>query len=818
MNFMQSSPPPRSSLEIYLLGKFQVKVDSVPVKESRWQRPSAKQLVKLLALKPHHSLQKEQITDLLWTEQDLETALKSLNKVIYMTRRALEPNLTKGSDSQFILTQQKQVVLHSVGDLFIDVEEFERLAVSAIKNNDIEAGKRALKLYRGDLLVEDIYEDWLSVRRESLQILYRKVAAKTAKLYAEAGNYQESIEILKKLSLEDPTDEYVHRQLMLAYAQTGSKYQALKQLEHCRAALLSLGSGLEPETLEIAENIKDGKILRSRSEPQSLKLQTSMPRIRQLSFHRGGIQSARFSTDEQTIAYSAALEGSSLELFALNRQTATSRSLGLQQAGVFSISPTDELAVALDRVFLRGYISVGTLARLHLSGGVPRLLYENVHWADWYPDKKCLTTFSDSKCLAIVRDNKGKNALEYPIGTVLYETGGWISHPRFSPDGKRIAFIEHPTIGDDSGSVAIIELDDQNKGARQILSTGWVSIQGLAWAVDEIWFTATREGNARTIHAVDLNGKERLIYRGVGSITLHDISTSGECLVTVDKTRVQISCRTSGESAERDLSWHDWSLARDLSDDGKTLLFTEAGESGGSFYATYIRAISGSSPLALGAGSALALSPDGKYALVRILTPEQQLALVPTGAGETKLLSTGEAIPFFYQPWACFFPDGRRILFAANEQEKGTKLYTQELNGEPVCITPDEEGIEISSPHSISPNGIQAAIINSENSICLYEIEERKCISLKNLEKGYLPVRWSVDGKHLFVRQRGQVPAVVYRYDISTGEKEKRFELVPKDSTGVYEILRVLLTPDGNSYAYSYTRELSDLYLIEWLQ
>src|SRR5436190_18484854 len=76
---------------------------------------------------------------------------------------------------------------------------------------------------------------------------------------------------------------------------------------------------------------------------------------------------------------------------------------------------------------------------------------------------------------------------------VLYETAGWISHPRVAPDGKTVAFIDHPTRGDDAGAVAIVE---PGKPARQI-SAGWLSLMGLAWSPDarEVWFTATRSGS-----------------------------------------------------------------------------------------------------------------------------------------------------------------------------------------------------------------------------------------------------------------------------------------------------------------------------------
>ncbi|MCA1625910.1 MAG: protein kinase [Acidobacteria bacterium] len=555
----------------------------------------------------------------------------------------------------------------------------------------------------------------------------------------------------------------------------------------------------------------------------------SAPKIKQLTFRQGVIQSAKFSYDNQTIVYDAAWGGAEPELYSIHRDAWDSQPMGLKQINVFAISPTGEMAVALRRKFLRGYVSVATLARIHQRGGTPRELLENVQWADWYPDKERLAKLFDNQCLAIVREVEGRSRLEYPIGNVLYETGGWISYPRFSPSGEAIAFIDHPTLADDSGAVAVIDLQGKDKFEKRVLSDGWISIRGLAWngAAGEIWFTATREGNARALYAVASNSEiidgtsnERLVYKGFGSLTLHDLCPDGTtALITVDKTRIRIlSGNCSEEREECDLSWHDWSLVRDLSPDGETILFTEAGESGGSLYSVYVRKTDSSPALRLGNGSALSLSPDRKFALVSLLTMPRQLALLPTGAGETKMLQPYEPKSLKYQPWACWFPDGKKILFAANESDKGTKLYVQELDGEPVCLTAEQEGMEISSPHSISPDGKQVAIINSEKRICLYGIEDSKRELLPDLTADYLVVGWSGDGSYLFIRERGQVPAIVYRYELATAKTEEWLRLMPQDKTGVHEILRVLLTPDGKSYAYSYVRDLSDLFLIEGLQ
>lgn len=534
--------------------------------------------------------------------------------------------------------------------------------------------------------------------------------------------------------------------------------------------------------------------------------------IKQLTFQQGFIQSAKFSADGQRIIYSAAWEGNDSHLYSIDKENKQSETIerGLDVLAVF---PTGEIAAASNRVFLRGYVSESALIYLDQTKTSSIEIIKGVQAADAFPGENCPTVSKDSKCFVIVREVEGKNRLEYPIGNVLYETGGWISNPRFSPKGDKIAFIDHSTLTDDSGEICFVNL----KGKKQSLSSGWISAQGLAWTPDgkRIRFTGAKEGNARAIYEVSLTGKEKFVYQSIGSLTLHDVSADGQMLVTIDKTRIRINVRPAGETEDFDLSWHDWSLVRDISPDGKTILFTEAGESGGSSYATYIRKTDGTSLAQwVSEGSSLAFSPDGKIALVRLLNNLPQIAVVCLESGENKFLKNNQSNSLFYQPWACWFPDGRKILFSANEKDKGTKLYVQDIDGEPECITPHIEGIEISSPHSISPDGKFIAVSSPDRKVCLLPCRGEELSILPNVEPGYVPIRWSADGQFLFLRMRGKVPAEIYRYGVANGELTRMFEIGPIDKTGVHEILRILLTPDLSSYAYSYTRELSDLFVI----
>lgn len=803
-------------LEIFLLGRFQLKIDGIPVDENRWSRRSAKSLVKLLALKPFHALHREQIMDLLWMEETPETALNNLNKAIYEARRALEPGLAKGSISRFILTQSRQIILDSPGSLAVDLDEFERLANYALQNGDAESGQKAIELYRGDLLVEDIYEDWIYARRESMRILFRKTATKTAELYAAEGERAAGVEILKKLIAEDSADEYIHRLLMRLYAETGSKYQALKQFEHCRTALRALGVEPEPETIKLERSIKRGEILPTKIEIKSAQ-GISTPHIRQLTFQNGVINSARFLPDGDTSIFSADWNGNA-EIFTMHLETGETHSAEIKDAQILSISSDGETAIALNPKPY-GFLSYAVLAKMRLTCKEPHEILGDVNWADWHPSKNGDSSISDEKFLAVVRDRNGKNCLEFPVGNVIYETAGWLGGPRFSPDGKKIAFIEHPFWGDDRGFVVCLDLEDKANTPKRLVKDIRFSIQGLAWTKDEIWFTASQQVNARMINAVNLSGVERPIYRGTGTLLLHDISKDGKVLITDEKLRVQIAVRHKSDESERDLSWHDWTLPRALTDDGKTLLFEEGGLGGGNQCSAYIRNTDGTSTKKLSDGSAIALSPDGKYALLRFHSPPDSLGLIPTAGGEIKMLATDPANPLIYEVNAEFFPDGRRILFFAKDIDEKKSICIQELDGGmPVRFKTDEEGVKMLSSNSISPDGEYIVLTNAENRLALYKISDGKSFPLKNLDDEFYLVRWAGDGGNIFIWQRGKIPAIVYKYNLATGNKEKWLELMPKNNNGVTQIGSVKLTPDGKTYAYSYLRELSELYLMEDLK
>jgi eukaryotic-like serine/threonine-protein kinase len=536
----------------------------------------------------------------------------------------------------------------------------------------------------------------------------------------------------------------------------------------------------------------------------------SAPLYHEITFRRGTIRSARFAPDGQTIYYSAAWQGNPVETFSARQGMVESRSLGLPRSELMAISAKGEMALLLDVHPAGTWVNVGTLARAPIAGGAPRPVLEDVEWADWGPD---------STSFAVIRNVNGRDRLEYPIGKVLYETtGGWLSYPRVSPDGKYVAFFDHANQGDDAGALAVVD----TAGTKKTLTRQWYGTEGLAWTPDgaEIWITASELGLFHYISAVTLSKQERLVTRVPGSLVLFDIGKDGHVLLARADRRREVMGLAPGATKERDLSWLDYSYPADLSADGKTLLFDEEGIGGGVqygdaeylTYAVYIRDTEGSPAVRLGEGGASALSPDKKWVIIYTPTQPAQLKLLPTGAGETKQL-TSDAIAHQYARWC---PDGKHFVFSGNEPGKGVRFFLQDISGsQPKAISP--EGVDALN-FAVSPDGQYVAGVGPDQKGYMYPVSGGDAKLVAGMEAGDLPVNFTGDGHSVYLYHTGDIPAKVYKVDLGTGKKSVWKELAPLDPTGISTIAPVLMTPDGKSYVYGFHRTVGDLYLVEGLK
>ena len=521
--------------------------------------------------------------------------------------------------------------------------------------------------------------------------------------------------------------------------------------------------------------------------------------FQRLTFRSGTVLSAHFSPDGETFFYGARWAGNPVAVFSARGDSPESRNLGYAATDILSVSSTGQLAIATGRRPI-GYLrDAGTLAQVAIGGGTPRAIAEEVEAADWSPD---------GKALAIVRTVDGKCRLEYPIGTVLYDTIGWISRPRFSPNGDAIAFIDHPIVNDDRGVVATVAISDREYRA---LTPEYQSVQGVDWRPDggELWYAAELEGTrGRSIMAVTRRGRMRTVLTNAGWLWLHDISADGRMLVSLQNIRAGIFAIVPGQRMEHDLSWLDFSIVRDLSADGKTIAFSESGQAGGEIYGVYLRSIDGAPPVRLGDGTTEALSPDGKWVLSipRDQKPAPILAL-PTGAGQPRKI-TNDQLNHRSARW---LPDGQSILFQGSEGDNPPRVYVQAVSG--------------GAPRAITPENVTGTLVTLDGKRFLGRNRERKWfffpldggapVAVPALQSGDVPMRFTSDGQSVFVATFGKIPAQLTKVDLSTGERTLWREVMPAEAAGLINVGPVWPSADGQTLVYSYTRLLSDLYLVD---
>jgi dipeptidyl aminopeptidase/acylaminoacyl peptidase len=528
------------------------------------------------------------------------------------------------------------------------------------------------------------------------------------------------------------------------------------------------------------------------------------PQFQTLTFRRGTIYNALFTPDGQSVVYGAAWEGKPFEVFLTRPGSPESRSLELTDAEPLAISRSGELAVLLRRRMVVGWMSTGTLGRVALSGGAPREVAEDVLGADWNPP---------GTDLLVARLGDDGWSLEYPIGKVVDQGEGWISHPRISGDGSKVALIEHPQRGDDRGSLAILDL---STGKRKTLTKTWSSAQGVSWSSseDEILFTATEVGT-RTLRAVTLEGEDRIVTQLPGHVTLHDVFTDGRLLLTSDFMRRGMVVRRAGEADDRDFAWLDWSSPQDISNDGDWILFDEEGAgSGSAYYAMYLRKTDGSPAVRIGEGLPRALSPDGKWVLAVRDNPSRSLVLFPTGAGEARTIPGTEDADVYSQ---AFLPDGARVVTGV--REAGNRLRIYEVNiadGKRRPITPEVASFYL----RVSRDGKWIALATGKHEVSLYPVEggAAKAYTVEAFDstRPLIPLQFKQDQTGLFLQQMGGVPGRIYSLDFATGKTTLFQELEVKDSTGIIDYGPYLITPDGKTLVYSFRQMISTLYLMEF--
>ncbi len=565
-----------------------------------------------------------------------------------------------------------------------------------------------------------------------------------------------------------------------------------------------------------------------------------LPSFLRLSFVPGTVEAARFGPDGRTVFFSQRVAGGRPELFVIHPGATEPKALGIQDALLLGVSPTNELAFLRAPRFRHGGRYQGLLARAPGGGGAQRELMENVAEAAW--DGEGMATLSV--------DSSVQFHLEFPAGKQLL-TGSWSSRTLgllcLSRDGQRLALRDS-----DATTKSEIILYDR-AGTRQVLFTkegdsNGDTFTGLAWGPDGDLRVSELQGDQTVLWALSMTGKQRLLWRGAGHYQLMDVSPEGRILLAQHQVRRGVLAQKAGEAQPTDLSIFGNTQAKGLSADGRSLLLLESPimEGGTAKDSVYLRPTGGGQALKLGRGLPQSLSADGRWVHMEIAALDSQdvdptwasalqdAGLDPKAMGDPKararfllFVPTGLGRPFAI-PLPPGFEDPGYAYLLADEQHAVTTLTVKghdhwvllsRKGGTPHILTREGLGLFYAGLFPISPDGTRLIVSGNSKDWFIQPVAGGEPQPIRGLEPGERILGWSTDGTAIHVRPELSVlPVTLTRIDLATGARRKLMDFTLPDPVGHLQTRGVFITPDAKSFAFTYDKKLSELFLLEGLR
>jgi DNA-binding SARP family transcriptional activator len=252
------------TLQARFLGHFELLREGELIALGRNRKTLA--ILKYLLANRSRLVSQDQLMGWLWPESNLKKARWSVNSAIHGLRKLLSEG--PSAPANHVVLEEGYYRLCSTIRLETDVDEFDARYERGLRlekaNRAQEAAaeyERAIALYRGDYLVEDLYEDWTMVERERLSNAYVDVLDRLARHYLRAGRHQESIRACYRLLKVDRSHEASYRTLMHCYVILGLRGKALRHYRLCEEVLERMyNTAPASETKALHRSIVSGEV------------------------------------------------------------------------------------------------------------------------------------------------------------------------------------------------------------------------------------------------------------------------------------------------------------------------------------------------------------------------------------------------------------------------------------------------------------------------------------------------------------------------------------------------------------------------------
>lgn len=238
-------------LEIFTLGRFLVRRGEQLFTEDAGRSRQVWKLFKYLFTYRSRATHPELLMEALYHDEEPKDPDRALRNLVYRLRRLLASGLSPEVDPQYIVLSQGLYSFNLSSNYWLDAEEFGLLCCKANKkaqkepHEAINLYQKALSLYQGDYLPENLYDDWVITMRDYYHRIYLESVDELILLLKKAGRHSELRDVCEKAFLIEPLQEGLHIHFIESLLEEGKTGQAKTHYNYA-SSLLYREAGLKP--------------------------------------------------------------------------------------------------------------------------------------------------------------------------------------------------------------------------------------------------------------------------------------------------------------------------------------------------------------------------------------------------------------------------------------------------------------------------------------------------------------------------------------------------------------------------------------------
>jgi DNA-binding SARP family transcriptional activator/tetratricopeptide (TPR) repeat protein len=230
------------SVNINVLGPFQVIVDGRPVPLPAWRSRQARTLVKILVGRRGLPTTRGHLCELLWPDDDPAKTPHRLSVLLATVRGVLDPG--KAWPAEHYIASDPTGVWLDLRRVMVDAERLladASHAAALLADGQTDLAREILgdinHRYGGHAFEDEPYEDWAEVLREETRCAWLRSLRHLAMLSLREGGMTDACALLVRLLGADPYDERMHRVLVKALVRTGRHGEARRAFDQWTRAM-----------------------------------------------------------------------------------------------------------------------------------------------------------------------------------------------------------------------------------------------------------------------------------------------------------------------------------------------------------------------------------------------------------------------------------------------------------------------------------------------------------------------------------------------------------------------------------------------------